>query len=196
MVEEQKQGRRVKEAPAQPSQGGPKTTAKEGVRGIVRIVGKDVDGGLSVKDALPKVKGIGVNLAASLARAVEEQLGLDASAPIGSLTDQEIEQVEEVIKSPSKYGVPAFLLNRQRDEETGEPVHLVMSELVFGVKQDVQKEKDLRTWIGWRHSLGQKVRGQRNRTTGRTGMTVGVLKKAVKAMKAAAAASAQETGKK
>ena len=42
--------------------------------------------------------------------------------------------------------------------------------------------------------MGQRVRGQHSRTTGRTGMSVGVLKKAIKAQKAAAATSAQEKG--
>jgi hypothetical protein len=50
--------------------------------------------------------------------------------------------------------------------------------------------------VGWRHSIGQKVRGQHNRTTGRSGMTVGVMKKALKAAKSAAATTAQDSGKK
>jgi len=173
-----------------------KSTAKEGVRGILRIAGKDVDGGLAVRDAISRVKGIGSTLAVSLSRVIEEQLKLDASAPIGSLTDQQIEQIEELMKHPGKYGVPAFLLNRQRDDDTGAASHLVMNELAFASRQDIQKEKEMKTWIGWRHSIGQKVRGQRNRTTGRSGMTVGVMKKALKAAKTAAASSAQEAGKK
>ncbi|MCX6767568.1 MAG: 30S ribosomal protein S13 [Candidatus Micrarchaeota archaeon] len=172
-----------------------KSTAKEGVSGIVRLAGKDVDGGLAVKDALCGVRGIGKNLAASLVRVLEQQMKLDTSTPIGSLTEQQADQVEEVIKAPQNYGVPAFLMNRQKDNDTGKPAHLLMTDLGFAMKQDIQKEKEMRTWIGWRHSIGQKVRGQHTRTTGRTGMTVGVLKKAIKSMKAAAATSAQEAGK-
>ncbi len=36
--------------------------------------------------------------------------------------------------------------------------------------------KKLRSWKGIRHNLGLKVRGQRTRTTGRLGLTVGVTK--------------------
>jgi small subunit ribosomal protein S13 len=58
------------------------------------------------------------------------------------------------------------------------------------VRQDIDHEKESNTWKGYRHAYGQKVRGQRTRSTGRTGMTVGVLRKAVLA-KAGAAAAAQ-----
>ena len=46
--------------------------------------------------------------------------------------------------------------------------------------------KDIRSWKGIRHSIGLKVRGQRTRTTGRSGKAVGVKKKVL--MEAARAA--------
>jgi small subunit ribosomal protein S13 len=49
----------------------------------------------------------------------------------------------------------------------------------------VESEKKLYTWKGYRHSYGQKVRGQKTRNTGRTGMAVGVLRKAIIAQQAA-----------
>ena len=80
-------------------------------------------------------------------------------------------------------------------------MHYISSDLVYVVRQDIDHEKDAYTWRGYRHTYGQKVRGQRTRTTGRTGMTVGVLRKAVlaKAGEAAAAATgaaAQAAGAK
>lgn len=173
-----------------------KSTAKEGIRGILRIAGKDVDGGMAISQAIAHVKGIGSTLAINLSRVIEQQLKMDASAPIGSLNDQQIEQIEELMKNPTKYGIPAFLMNRQKNDDTGAASHMVMNDLVFLNRQDVQKEKEMKSWIGWRHSIGQKVRGQHNRTTGRSGMTVGVMKKALKAAKAAAATTAQDSGKK
>jgi small subunit ribosomal protein S13 len=66
---------------------------------------------------------------------------------------------------------------------------------MFATRQDVQFEKDTRTWRGWRHTMGQRVRGQHSRTTGRTGSSVGGLKKALKPQKAAGADKAKDSGK-
>jgi len=41
----------------------------------------------------------------------------------------------------------------------------------------VDRLKKIRCWRGIRHMLGLKVRGQRTRTTGRFGPTVGVKRK-------------------
>ncbi|MBP1357848.1 MAG: 30S ribosomal protein S13, partial [Sulfolobus sp.] len=53
-------------------------------------------------------------------------------------------------------------------------LHLISSDLLFYVRNDIEREKKIKSWRGVRHSLGLKVRGQRTRTTGRTGMTIGV----------------------
>ncbi len=160
-------------------------------RGIVRIMGKDLKGQLELGDALFRIRGIGYNFANAVARAIERELGISRSTRVGDLSDRQITQIEEIIREPAKHGVPAFMLNRNRDDDTGAARHVVQSDLQFAVRQDVEKEKNVRTWIGWRHSIGQRVRGQHSRTTGRTGMTVGVLKKAIKAQKEAAAKGAQ-----
>jgi small subunit ribosomal protein S13 len=47
---------------------------------------------------------------------------------------------------------------------------------VLTVKSDIDLMKEIKCWRGIRHMLGLKVRGQRTRTTGRTGITVGVKK--------------------
>jgi small subunit ribosomal protein S13 len=54
---------------------------------------------------------------------------------------------------------------------------LTGSELLYYVKEDIEREKRIKSWRGIRHALGLKVRGQRTRTTGRTGITVGVKRK-------------------
>ncbi|MEM2025102.1 MAG: 30S ribosomal protein S13, partial [Desulfurococcaceae archaeon] len=45
------------------------------------------------------------------------------------------------------------------------------------VNEDIEHEKRIKTWRGVRHAIGLKVRGQRTRTTGRAGITVGVKRK-------------------
>ncbi|MEM1555030.1 MAG: 30S ribosomal protein S13 [Desulfurococcaceae archaeon] len=140
---------------------------------IVRVAATDINGELSTLYGLAEIKGIGVNFANAICRV----LNIDPNMKIGYLTEEEISRVEDVIKNPGKYGIPHWLFNRRKDFETGENMHLVGSDLIYYVKQDIEREKKIRSWRGYRHALGLKVRGQRTRTTGRTGATVGVRKK-------------------
>lgn len=150
-------------------------------RHIIRIADQDLKGSDRLVYALANVKGVGVNLA----NAIVNVLKLDPDQRLGYLTDLEVKKVMEVLQNPAAYGVPAWMLNRQKDLESGEHKHLIGSELALRVRQDVDFMKKIRCWKGVRHSLGLKVRGQRTRTTGRTGQTVGVGKKAGKAKRPA-----------
>jgi len=76
-------------------------------------------------------------------------------------------------------------------------MHLVTSDLIFYVRNDIEREKKIKSWRGVRHSLGLKVRGQRTRTTGRTGVTVGVRRsKAAQAAQQQQKAQASSGGEK
>lgn len=153
---------------------------------IIRIAGRDIDGSLPIYRALFRIKGIGLNMANALTYSIGKKLGIPASAQIGSLSEKQIEDIEEVIKKPAEYSVPKYMLNKRKDFETGSDVHYVGNDLTFSIRQDINREVNLRTWKGYRHQYGQKVRGQHTRSTGRTGTTMGVVKKT--AMKAAAPA--------
>jgi small subunit ribosomal protein S13 len=163
-----------------------KSEAKHEAVSIIRLAGKDVDGELSIVRALDEVKGIGSSMANALSFAIEKKLKIARSTSIGALTEEQITQIEEVIKEPQKVEIPVYMLNRRKDFETGKDVHNAGNDLVFSTRQDVAREVSLRTWRGFRHQYGQKVRGQHTRSTGRTGATVGVMKKAAKEQAAAA----------
>ena len=166
-------------------------------RGVVRLAGKDIRGELPVGRAVIQVKGIGERLGMILGDMAMQQLKLSNDVVIGLLTEQQMDQLEAILMHPERYGVPSYLLNRQKDPETGTDMHLIGTDVSFTMRQDVEKDKNLNTWRGYRHLYGQKVRGQHSRTSGRTGMTVGVLRKSIAAMKEAAAAEAgEEKGKK
>jgi small subunit ribosomal protein S13 len=60
--------------------------------------------------------------------------------------------------------------------QTGEDMHLVTSDIAFNIRNDVEREKALFSWRGYRHMYGLKVRGQRTRCSGRKGGAVGVAK--------------------
>lgn len=162
------------------------------VKGIVRIAGRDLRGTVSLVRAIVSVRGIGLNLGKVVSEIAVKELGATPKTMLGELSEEEIEKLEQILTHPENYGVPTRMLNRQKDILTGNDVHYIGSDLAYAVKQDIDHEKDSNTWRGYRHAYGQKVRGQHTRSTGRTGMTVGVLRKAV--MAAAGAAAAAQTG--
>lgn len=149
----------------------------EDFRGIIRILGKDLKGEVKLKRALPRVKGLGENLATVILRIIKTKLNIDPNIEVGYLTEDQVLQIEELLRDLPKYGIPVFMLNRRMDKDTGKNIHILTNDLIYQNKQDIDAERTLRTYRGWRHSLGQRVRGQRNRTTGRKGLTVGVMKK-------------------
>ena len=145
----------------------------EGVRGIVRVAEADIRGERKVGIALLRVKGVGQ----SLARAIPIAVGIDPHVMIGSLEDEQLKKLEDAVKNPIKYGIPYHMVNRRRDPQTGEDIHLVSSELRFTVKSDIDSLKKIRAYRGIRHELGLPSRGQRTRASFRKGKRVGVMKK-------------------
>lgn len=145
-------------------------------RHIIRIIDKDIDGSLKAAYAIKKIQGISINLASVILK----KAGVDPQLRAGFLTDAEIRKIEEVIKDPVKHEIPAWMLNRRKDLETGQDLHLIGADLSLRTKMDIDKMKEIKSWRGYRHAYGLKVRGQRTRTTGRKGKAIGVKKKAVK----------------
>jgi small subunit ribosomal protein S13 len=187
MAEQNEKAGKEQKDQKQPQQAGKKEQMRDAVS-IIRLAGKDVDGELSLVRALDEVKGIGSSMANAMSFAIEQKFGIPRSASIGSLSEAQMTQIEDVIKEPQKFGIPDYMLNRRKDFDTGKNIHNVGNDLVFSVRQDISHEVNLRTWKGFRHQYGQKVRGQHTRSTGRTGATVGVTKKSVKEQQAAASA--------
>ncbi|MCL5100485.1 MAG: 30S ribosomal protein S13 [Candidatus Marsarchaeota archaeon] len=148
---------------------------------IIRIAGRDINGRYNILRALTQIKGIGYNMANAISLAYAKQHGIKQDTEIGSLSDQDLAKLESVLKEPGKFNVPNFMLNRRKDRETGSDIHLVGTDLTVKIRQDTDNEIRIQTWRGFRKQYGQKVRGQRTRSTGRTGATIGVVKKSVQA---------------
>lgn len=146
-------------------------------RHIVRIADTDLEGTQKIGFALLNIKGVGIGLA----NAVVKKAGINQETRLGFLSDAELEKIKDVLKTPSRYGLPSWLLNRPKDIETGKDLHQIGSELVLQTKIDIDKMKRIKSWKGFRHAHGLKVRGQRTKTTGRKGKAVGVKKKQLKA---------------
>ena len=157
-------------------------------RHLVRISGKDLDGGKKLIVALSDLKGVGYNFA----NVITTKLSLDPRVRLGTLTDEQVKEIEDAIVSTTKSVLPRWYYNRRNDPETGDAKQLLGSDLDFIQKNDIEEEKNIQSWKGVRHGLGLKVRGQRTRTTGRKGRTVGVRKATLVAAAKAAAEKKEE----
>ena len=136
-------------------------------------MGTDMQGTLKTIYALTKIKGISLRLS----NAILKKAGVNPDLRVGFITENEVNKIEEIIKEPTKYGLPHWLFNRRKDAETGKDTHLISADLMLKTKMDIDQAKDIRSWRGYRHAYGLKVRGQRTKTTGRAGKSLGVKKK-------------------
>jgi small subunit ribosomal protein S13 len=161
---------------------------KEDFRYIVRMASTDLDGTRSVAYALTSIDGIGIRVAEALA----DSAGVPRYERLGNLSEQQTDLIEATL---GKLGetFPEWMVNRPRDQETGLDLHAYGSDWSVRVRDDINRMKMIRSYRGVRHETGQKVRGQRTRSNGRTGLTVGVTKKA--ALAAQAAKKEEEGGK-
>jgi small subunit ribosomal protein S13 len=145
-------------------------------RQLIRIIGTSVEGHRTMLTGLSVIRGIGPRLALAVCRIA----GYSPQYRIGLLSDAKIEELEKIIKNPMAYGVPKWMVNRQKDVRTGEYRHITGNEIDMILKQDLDRMKRLRSWKGVRHMYNLKVRGQHTRTTGRKGLTIGYMRQKLK----------------
>ncbi|MFH7880478.1 MAG: 30S ribosomal protein S13 [Candidatus Aenigmatarchaeota archaeon] len=165
----------------------PKEEKAKKIEGIVRILNTDLIANKNLLYGLTGIKGVSY----TFSKAVLTVLGLDAKRKMGSLTQEEIEKIEDCLKNPEKYGIPSFLYNRKRDPELGIDRHLVGPDVKIAENFDIKREIELKTYKGFRHMYGLPVRGQKTRSHFRKGRTVGVLRGKMKQL-----AAQQKEGKK
>ena len=147
------------------------------VRNLVRIADTDINADKSLLNGIRSIKGISY----SMAKALCGLSGFDPNMKISMLKETDITKLEEMLTNPAKHGVPNYFLNRRKDMKTGQDMHLIGSDLDVAHKFDVQDYINLKTYRGFRHMLGQPVRGQRTRSSFRQkGRVVGVMKKSIK----------------
>jgi small subunit ribosomal protein S13 len=187
---EPKEGKEGKEGKGKTPKGGaPPAKSRRPIpdnpnfRYIVRLAGSDLDGQRPAALALTGVTGVGLRIAQTACRLAN----VDAREMLGNLPEATAEHLETVLNDlPTQ--LPAWMLNHPIDR-AGEHHHYLGGDLETARRDDVNVLKMVRSYRGVRHERGQKVRGQRTRSNGRTGMAAGVLKKAAKE---AAAAKSKE----
>ena len=139
---------------------------------ILRLADSDIDGLTRIGMGLTSVKGVG----ARTALAICEIAGIDKEKLGGHLNDAEQQKIRDAIESyPTE--VPLWMLNRQRDIETGDELHLFSMDVSMTQDDDIARLRATKAYRGLRHAARKRVRGQRTRSNGRSGLTLGVQRK-------------------
>jgi len=81
--------------------------------------------------------------------------------------------VKEAAQNFDEVG-PSWMVNREKDRRTGEDMHIVGTDLEITREEDINRMQKISSYKGIRHRKGKKVRGQRTKSTGRTGGEVAV----------------------
>ncbi|MDI3544403.1 MAG: small subunit ribosomal protein [Candidatus Woesearchaeota archaeon] len=156
-----------------------KRTEKSSMKHIVRIGRYDIPGNMQVMYGLTNIKGIGK----SLSSAICNSLGIDKTTKVGILEQDQIEKLNDAVFNPAKYGIPSFMLNNQKDFETGEDMHIIGQDIDIKINQIKNRHMKLKSYKGTRYPKRLTVRGQRTRSNFRRnkGKVTGVSKKKNKA---------------
>jgi small subunit ribosomal protein S13 len=159
----------------------------EDIQYFVRIGQTDLDGTKSVERALTDMNGIGRRVA----RIIAEKADVDRRDTIGALDEDKIDEIIEHVEGYADE-VPEWLTNHQNDFFSGETTHEIGNDLQMTRRQDINRMKMIESYRGIRHKRGQKVRGQRTKSTGRTEGTIGVNVEAIKEEQAEEEAAGEE----
>merc|ERR1712151_1031848 len=119
---------------------------------ILRMQNTNINGKQKAPFALRIIKGLGRRFTILTLKIAQ----IDLNKRAGELTEADVEKISDIIAKPKEYGIPSWFLNRQRCLKDG-----TYSQLISNMV-------DTRL----RHYLGIKVRGQKTKSTGRTGKTL------------------------
>jgi len=185
-----KEPKEAKEGKGKSKPGAPGKTTKiipdnPNFRYIVRLANTDLDGTRPTALALTGVRGVGLRIAEVACRMAQ----VNASEMIGNLPEPTVDGLEATLGSLTSK-LPPWMVNHPNEPVLGESPYYFGPDLETRRRDDINVMKMIRSYRGVRHERGQKVRGQRTRSNGRTGMAAGVIKKAAK--EAAAAAGKEE----
>ena len=141
---------------------------------ILRMADSDVDGLKPIAIGLTSIKGVGMRTSQQICRLA----GINGKSLGGHLSEEEQDSLRSAIDDYATT-VPWWLVNRQRDLGTNEDAHIVAMEVKMTRDDDISRMAGIKAYRGMRHRSGHKVRGQRLRSNGRTGSTLGVEKKKI-----------------
>lgn len=124
---------------------------------LIRVLGRDIRGSRNVYTGLTRIKGVSW----SISNATCKKLGIPKEKKFSDLSKDEIAKIENFIKN---LDVPDFMKNRRSDPETGESKHLQGNDLDMRREFDIKKLKKIKSYRGFRHTVGLPTKGQRTRS--------------------------------
>jgi small subunit ribosomal protein S13 len=130
------------------------------VKYIVRVANTDLDGRKSTMYSLTGITGVSI----AFANAACAVTGVSKTTKLGSLSETDVKKLNDFFASPK---VPTWMLNRQKDYETGANLHLMGSDVAYTLDNDLKRLKKLKTYRGMRHQWGLTVRGQQTKSNHR-----------------------------
>ncbi|MDP6562935.1 MAG: 30S ribosomal protein S13 [Candidatus Thalassarchaeum sp.] len=139
---------------------------------ILRIADSDIDGLRPIAIGITSIKGVGMRTSQQICRLAD----IDGNKLGGHLSDDEQDRLRNSIDDYATT-VPWWLVNRQRDTGTNEDAHIVATEVKMTRDDDIARIAGVKAYRGMRHRSGHKVRGQRLRSNGRKGSSLGVERK-------------------
>mmetsp|Transcript_12310 Transcript_12310/g.37546 ORF Transcript_12310/g.37546 Transcript_12310/m.37546 type:complete len:155 (+) Transcript_12310:108-572(+) len=140
---------------------------------ILRVLNTNIDGRHKIMFAMTAIKGCGRRFS----NLVLKKADIDLKKRAGELSNEEIDRIVTIVQNPRQFKIPDWFLNRQKDFKDGKYSQLIANQLDFKLREDLDRMRKIRCHRGLRHYWGLRVRGQRTKTTGRRGRTVGVSKK-------------------
>jgi len=145
----------------------------EEIKGIVRVLGTNIMGNDIFEVGILKVRGVGP----VMARAVAQVAGISPKDKVGNIPPEKLKEIEKIIEESVSNGIPVWLVNRRKDYETGQNIHVIGPKLLMALREDLNKMKKMKSYKGVRHQLGLPVRGQRTKSSFRKGTSLGVQRK-------------------
>ena len=128
-------------------------------RQILRVANTDLDGNKSILIGLKKIKGVGF----SFANVVCNILDLDKHRKVGTLTDEEVQAIEDVLNNPEKYNIPSWMLNLRNSPQEGVAKHLLNENIRVNFSDRLKVLRMIKSYKGLRLAKGLPVRGQRTK---------------------------------
>lgn len=134
---------------------------------IIRIHSTDIRGERKIYPGLTKIKGVSW----AISNFICNNLKIDKNKKVYDLSDEEKNKIESFLKNPK---IPEYLVNRKKDNDTGENKHLTGASLDLQKEFDIRRLKKIKSYKGLRHMSKLPLRGQRTKSNFRKNKMKGV----------------------
>ena len=140
---------------------------------LLRVQNTNINGKQKAPFGVRQIRGVGRRFAILALKIAQ----VDVNKRSGEMTEKEITTVNDILSRPTDYNIPKWFLNRQKDPKDGTYLQLVANNLDTRLREDLERMRKAKQHRGLRHYWGQRCRGQRTKSTGRCGKTLGVIRK-------------------